>query len=93
MYGVSRARGKRLETGLLKKDPSGKFTGFADRIGDQIDALSCKCQKNGTPADCNSGGEGATDCSVSASGGAATISGAGSCDVTCGEGYFACCNF
>ena len=34
--------------------------------------------------DCNSGGEGATDCSISNAAGHA-------CNISCGEGYFACC--
>ena len=38
--------------------------------------------------DCSSGGQGSTSCSVSLTVGGVTFE----CDVTCGTGYYACCN-
>jgi hypothetical protein len=53
-----------------------------------IGAYNCKCEENGSKSPCDSGGTGATDCSAGS--GVAGVS--TSCQVSCGGGYFACCN-
>lgn len=53
------------------------------------ETANCKCFKNETAPtyECTSGGEGATSCGESSTAGEFTES----CNVNCGEGYFACC--
>jgi|GEM_PF-6271553 len=51
----------------------------------ELRSVACDCEK--ARGGCDSGGEGATDCSISSN----TIGG-GSCSVSCGSGYYACCN-
>ncbi len=50
--------------------------------------FSCKCHQIGIPPECDSGGDGATHCATGSS--VATVS--TQCEVTCGGGYYACCN-
>jgi len=56
-----------------------------------VDAVKCGCKTLPQKESCDSGGMGATDCSVEVSG---TVAGSGvteRCSVKCGEGTYACC--
>ncbi|HRG67279.1 MAG TPA: hypothetical protein PLS73_00440 [Saprospiraceae bacterium] len=56
-----------------------------------VDAVKCACKTLPQKESCDSGGMGATDCSVEVSG---TVAGSGvteRCSVKCGEGTYACC--
>lgn len=56
-----------------------------------VDAVKCGCKTLPQKETCDSGGMGATDCSVEVSG---TVAGSGvteRCSVKCGEGTYACC--
>ncbi len=53
----------------------------------ELRKVSCKCEASGGRSDCDSGGVGSTECSISSGG--LTSEG---CSVRCGGGYYACCN-
>jgi hypothetical protein len=53
-----------------------------------INEYSCKCEENGSKSSCESGGKGATECSV----GVEEVGVTASCQVSCGGDYHACCN-
>jgi hypothetical protein len=55
-----------------------------------IFGLTCGCALNGSNTPCKDGGTGSTECSISDST-YAGVSGGG-CSVSCGSGYYACCN-
>ncbi|MFZ1255544.1 MAG: hypothetical protein WAR77_04285 [Saprospiraceae bacterium] len=56
-----------------------------------VDAVKCACKGINSVSTCDSGGNGATDCSIETT---ANVAGTGitdKCTVKCGDGYYACC--
>ncbi|MDD3687490.1 MAG: hypothetical protein PHE56_12075 [Bacteroidales bacterium] len=71
------------------------LAGSASYISAQHDVLMDADDQGGgggSTYTCSSGGPGSTSCSVSTSGGGGGITGGTTCSVTCGSGYYACCN-
>lgn len=57
----------------------------------EVEFIKCKCNTYATTENCDAGGKGSADCSISAS---ATGAGTGiqeKCSVKCSTGYYACC--
>ena len=83
-YGISKMKGKKFKKAFLKKDMSG----FVPDIEAAVKSMSCGCQPDTEEAQkaCASGGSGAVSCGHSTK-----LKNASSSEVSCGKGYFACC--
>lgn len=61
---------------------------------DDVAAIKCGCIKETAkqkPTNCESGGEGSTQCGITDGGGVATMSWGHQCEVSCKSGYYSCC--
>jgi nitrogen regulatory protein PII-like uncharacterized protein len=77
-----------LGFGLSKRSGEFKLVENSD-AEDFMDLILTNNQVNRGSLTCHSGGEGATECSVTPSD---VNVGASSCSVSCGRGYYACCD-
>jgi len=81
--------------GLTRIQGSGYYPYFYGPQGPlhdpDVNIVKCKCRPNAENYNCDSGGRGATECSVEHGG---SMVGTGvnfKCATKCGEGYYACC--
>lgn len=69
------------------------FYGSSGPLQDpDVNIVKCRCRPEGQNYNCDSGGRGATECSVEHRG---SMMGTGmdfKCSVKCGEGFYACCS-
>lgn len=88
--GIGHFKGTKFNEELLSTSSSGVV--LVDYP--PIDALSCKCHPVAEVLNfvCEHGGEGSTACEVTDGGTTGPVSWTNHCSVSCGTGYFACCN-
>lgn len=86
-YGLSINKNYTLQNGsVVSEESTFRSTGYGS-AGDPAE-VSCSCWTNGAVShtDCDAGGPGSSDCSVTSSTGQ-------TCSANCKEGYESCCNF
>jgi hypothetical protein len=79
---ITKMQGPKYRAALLTTDK--QTTIFQANLDDALWAVACVSLQDGAKRACNSGGSGSTHC-VQKDGG-------NSCEVSCGVGYFTCCN-
>jgi hypothetical protein len=76
----------------LLTDSSPKGFKLRNNIGDLISLMSCLCHPAGEIHTCQSGGSGAQSCTTRLAHKVGKAIWTRTCDITCSQGYNACCN-
>ncbi|MBP7184197.1 MAG: hypothetical protein KBA06_01725 [Saprospiraceae bacterium] len=91
VYGISNFKGEKYSKALIFSNQKGMLI-FNAKALNLVNDLTCGCYANESKHNCQSGGANANSCTNTDEGTITTVKRTNTCAVTCGSGYYACCN-